>query len=344
MNVGSNFLVAVRSYTYNHSAYITETMNGFTMQKTSFPYVCIIVDDASTDGEPDVIRQYLNENFELGTASCHESVETDDYIMTFAQHKTNRNCYFAAYFLKYNHYRINKDKFPHFAKYYDHAKYVALCEGDDYWCHPEKLQMQVDFLENHTDYGMVHTDFNLTSGMRRHVKADKNDDGVWFPRILDDNFNIGTATVVFRKAVFDSMPKLYLTKNWPMSDKAMWYEMAHESKIKYIPIVTACYRILETSASHSKDINKMIAFKNAGVEIRLFYADYYGIDLGTDGYGPCYYEDILRYACRLGEKSVARDYYNQARSKGVLSRKGLVFYLATLFPALKSFMELFIKV
>ena len=50
--------------TYNQVNYITDTMNGFVMQETSFPFVCIIIDDASTDGEPDVIKKYLDDNFD----------------------------------------------------------------------------------------------------------------------------------------------------------------------------------------------------------------------------------------------------------------------------------------
>ena len=61
----NNFLLYTRCMTYNHSSYIVDAMNGFCMQKTTFPFVNVIVDDASTDGEPEVIEQYLQENFNL---------------------------------------------------------------------------------------------------------------------------------------------------------------------------------------------------------------------------------------------------------------------------------------
>ena len=51
--------------TYNQASYIEDAMNGFTMQQTDFPFVCIIVDDASTDGEPEVIQRYLSTYFDL---------------------------------------------------------------------------------------------------------------------------------------------------------------------------------------------------------------------------------------------------------------------------------------
>src|SRR5574344_1607600 len=60
----NNFLVCVRCFTFNHSKYITDTLNGFTMQQTNFPFVCCVVDDASTDGEQDVIKKYVNTHFD----------------------------------------------------------------------------------------------------------------------------------------------------------------------------------------------------------------------------------------------------------------------------------------
>ena len=59
------FKVVVRCFTFNQSRYIEETMNGFTMQQTNFPYVCCIVDDASTDGEQQVIIEYIKEYFDI---------------------------------------------------------------------------------------------------------------------------------------------------------------------------------------------------------------------------------------------------------------------------------------
>ena len=60
-----DFLVCARCFTYNHAPYIEDAMNGFCMQQTHFPYVCVIVDDASTDGESEVIKNYLQTHFDL---------------------------------------------------------------------------------------------------------------------------------------------------------------------------------------------------------------------------------------------------------------------------------------
>ena len=142
------FKVAVCCMTYNQSKYITDAMNGFTMQQTDFPFVCIIVDDASTDGEQEVIRKYVEENFDLSEGSAAYSKETDYAVITYAQHKTNKNCYFAVLYLKENHYSQKKDKSPYLKEWRDGVEYMAICEGDDYWIVPDKLQVQYEILEN----------------------------------------------------------------------------------------------------------------------------------------------------------------------------------------------------
>ena len=150
MKESFRFPVAVRCMTYNQSAYICDTLNGFAMQQTDFPYVCIVMDDASTDGEPDVIQRYVQAHFDLDDKEIVRHEETDDYTMLYARHKENRNCYFAVYYLKYNHYR-KKAKQPYFECFSANAKYFASCEGDDYWTEPHKLQIQYDYLESHPD-------------------------------------------------------------------------------------------------------------------------------------------------------------------------------------------------
>lgn len=147
------WMVCVICTTYNQSGYIIDALDGFVMQQTVFPFVCCIVDDASTDGEQEVIRKYVNENFDIQDISIAFDKDVDYGHVSFAQHKTNNNCYFAVIYLKENHYR-KKSKKPYIKEWEDNAKYIALCEGDDYWTDPRKLQRQVDFLEGHPEYSL----------------------------------------------------------------------------------------------------------------------------------------------------------------------------------------------
>ena len=160
------FLLRVYCSTYNQSAFITDALNGFAMQQTNFPFVCTIMDDASTDGEQEVIKKYVDENFDLQDTAVAFEKETDDCHTTFAQHKTNRNCFFAVVFLKENHYTTRKPRRPYLTAWLD-TKYIAICEGDDYWIDPLKLQKQVDFLEAHEDYSMCFTNCFVEKGGNR---------------------------------------------------------------------------------------------------------------------------------------------------------------------------------
>lgn len=149
MNNSNNPLVSIHCMTFNHKPYIRQCLDGFVMQKTEFPFLAVVVDDASTDGEQEVLWDFINN--ELDTTSLQKD-ETDDFVRVVASHKTNEKCSFVFIFLKYNHYSIKKSKVPYFEKWEDSAKYMALCEGDDYWTDPYKLQKQVFFLEKHKDY------------------------------------------------------------------------------------------------------------------------------------------------------------------------------------------------
>lgn len=153
-----NFQVDVRCFTFNQSKYITDTMNGFCMQQTNFPFICCIVDDASTDREQEVIDEYLKENFDFSDGSEAYKKETDYGYITYARHKKNRNCYFYVIYLKENHFsnpaKCMGVREGYLKTWRDSCKYEATCEGDDYWKNSAKIQKQYDFLESHPDYSV----------------------------------------------------------------------------------------------------------------------------------------------------------------------------------------------
>ncbi len=228
------FMVRVSCSTYNQVNYIIDAMNGFTMQQTNFPFVCTIVDDASTDGEQEVIRQYLEENFDMEDKSVVRNEENDDYVLSFARHKSNINCYFAVLFLKFNHYSnpvLKSHRFRYISEWHSSSKYIALCEGDDYWTHPKKLQMQYDALEAHPEN---HICFGCTENMTKDGRLE----GTFMPRdisrissilSLDDfcreQFTIGqwvfhTSSLFYDTMVFDKLNilKKSVLKGFPYGD------------------------------------------------------------------------------------------------------------------------------
>lgn len=267
-----NFVVRVNCMTYNHAPYIVDTMNGFTMQQTTFPFVCIIIDDASTDGEQEVISHYLEENFDLNDNAIVKTKETENYRRTFARHKSNPNCYFVVILLKYNHYSIGKPS--GYIKDWTECKYYALCEGDDYWIDPFKLQKQVDFLENNPSYNMVYTRYKENhSGTIKEGSWNLLEGNCIKPYLLRKGF-IPTASVMFRYTF--SFDNDYRKMKYPLGDAPLWIQLMHSGPIKLLPDETTVYRIIKGSASHPKDFKKKLLFLIGALGCRKYFADKYG--------------------------------------------------------------------
>lgn len=114
--------VSICCLAYNHAKFIRQALDGFVMQKTNFPFEVLIHDDASTDGTADIIREY--------------EAKHPDIIKPIYQ---TENQWTKQNVSNFNFSRVQ-------------SEYVALCEGDDYWTDPLKLQKQVDFLDSHPDF------------------------------------------------------------------------------------------------------------------------------------------------------------------------------------------------
>ena len=280
MNNQNHFLVCVRCFTFNHAPYIKDAMDGFCMQQTSFPYICVIVDDASTDGEQEVIKSYLDQNFNLDNQEIVKNEDTDDFVMTFVQHKTNANCFFAVYYLKYNHYSIKKDKFPYFTEYHDNAKYIALCEGDDYWINPNKLQLQVDYLDNNDSCLLCYGKGKCYIQSKQFL-SDKvvGKDFVSFEQLILSN-TVSTMTTLIRSNAYNKYIQEKNTwgkKQWRMGDFPIWLWCSLNGECRFFDEIFGVYRILDESASHSKNVNQQISFVLSFKEIQLFFINKYCI-------------------------------------------------------------------
>ena len=128
-------LVAIKCLVFNHEPYLRDCLEGFAMQQTDFQFVAIVHDDASTDHSADIIREY--------------AAKYPDIILPIYETEN-----------QYSKQDGSLGRIMNAAIDATGAKYIALCEGDDYWTDPHKLQKQVDFLEIHPDYDMVCTRFS----------------------------------------------------------------------------------------------------------------------------------------------------------------------------------------
>lgn len=140
----NDIAVSALCFSYNHEKYIARCLDGMVNQKTNFKYEIIIHDDASTDHTQDIIMQYAE--------------KYPDVIITILQ--------------KENLYSQKKKHLPYILPYL-HGKYVALCEGDDYWDNEKKLQYQYDAMENNK--------CGICVGKVQCVNEDGSTNGLFFP-------------------------------------------------------------------------------------------------------------------------------------------------------------------
>lgn len=306
-----HFVVFVDCKTYNHAHYIEDAMNGFVMQKTNFPFVCMIMDDASTDGEQDVIRRYIEKEFDVSKST---KFEDEKAVVIFVPHKTNENCTFAVYFLKENHYSQRKDKLHYYQDILNDCKYVAFCEGDDYWTNPLKLQMQVDLLETNSDYGLCYSNCDIyysdVKSWERSIFKNKqlpiNGEN---PLIDTAHWYLANMTWVYRKKVLDAIPK-----NDQYIDGAIYLllNMCMRTKIVYLPEVTGVYRRHKGSESNFSDKQLQLKYNYQKNSFKLLtsYAKYFrNSDLYLNAMYTDALFDLLIKAVRYNDTEVI-DYIN----------------------------------
>lgn len=248
----SDFKVLVRCFTFNHSKFIETTMDGFVMQQTDFSYVCCIVDDCSTDGEQEVILSYINNQFDT-----IQQRETEDATILFARHKSNKNCSFEVHFLKYNHYSSRKPKAPYLAHWKENTLYEALCEGDDYWIDTFKLQMQVDFLDNHPDYSLCFTGSKVISSEEslENTLYQNLEEREYSANEIFENWVVPTATVIYRNTVIRKKHKDFL-----LGDIVLFLSAAEYGRIWRLDKQTAVYRRSHSGMTFAQEKKDPIRF------------------------------------------------------------------------------------
>ena len=138
-------LVSISCITYQHAPYIRQCLDGFLMQRTDFAFEVLIHDDASTDGTEEIIREY-EAKFPDIIKPLYE--EENQWVKGRRGSKT------------FNYPRAK-------------GKYIALCEGDDYWTDPLKLQKQVDFLEENEEYVVTSHDAKIVDENGNLIKESK---------------------------------------------------------------------------------------------------------------------------------------------------------------------------
>lgn len=231
MNICENNIikVAICCITYNHEAFIRQCIEGFVMQKTNFRFVAIIHDDCSTDRTADIIREYVQ--------------KYPDIIIPIYE---NENQYKKRMLGRIMNDALNTTM----------AEYIAICEGDDFWIDPYKLQKQVDYLDEHPDYVLcAHNAYQQFANNTRKLFVDPNfrNHDIGISELLS-KWNIPTASLIYRKQDHDLV---YISDSYPNGDYYLLLRLLSQGKFHYDPSVMSVYRMHGDSVSAEMNRNKV---------------------------------------------------------------------------------------
>ena len=252
-------------------AYIAEAMDSWLAQKTSFPFDILISDDGSTDGTCDIVRSYAERYPNIRLISTGHIGKMPNFIRSLQESK---------------------------------GKYIALCDGDDYWIDTYKLQKQFDFMETHQEFSECFTNsyvIDTVTGSKKiaktHIWDEATTEGLLSHR---DNDNVQmspghTSTFFFRNHFLQEYPEWMYGD--VMTDFPLYMLMSRYGKAKFINDITSVYRhrpegVSSKNFSFEKGTRRRIfVYKNVNRDFNYKYkkiinpiiADYY-YDLGKRFY------------------------------------------------------------
>ena len=231
-------LVSVIMITYGHEKYIEEAIRGVFLQKTNFPLELIISNDKSPDSTDEIIKNIIK--------SAPENISVN-----YIQHLENIGM------------------LPNFISTLKMAegKYIAVCEGDDYWTDENKLQKQIDFLEKNEDFTLTFHNVFIRNGETLRMDLDyekrlSSKDIYTIDDLSKGNF-IHTLSVVFRNMEIE-FPEWYFSSF--LGDYPIWLWLSKKGKIKYFPEKMGIYRenvgVWSGKSQEEREFKTMLVLRN----------------------------------------------------------------------------------
>ena len=208
-------IACIRCTTFNQEKFIAQCLDGFLIQETDFPFEVIVHDDASRDGTADIIREYAAKYPRI----IKPYIETE------------------------NQWSKNDGSFTRIMNSLITRKYIAMCEGDDYWIDPHKLQSQIDFLEKNPEYTMVFHDAEIKNEPGVEPVDDvyeKLEDRDYTATEIYEKWTIPTASIVYNRRALDypiKNPNNILNGDIFLAEKC-----AHTGKIRCFNKKMSVYR------------------------------------------------------------------------------------------------------
>ncbi len=234
MSSNQEVMVTVLCLTYNHMAYIKQCLDGFLMQDTSFKFEVIVHDDASTDGTTEILKEYVLKYPDI----IRPIIETENQYTKVG---------FSGMFLQMSRK--------------SNGKYIALCEGDDYWTDPYKLQKQVDFLESHPDYVMCSHKYQIYEqesneyvNILPEIENEKGDD-FFLTDLIVGKWLVQPLCMMCRKSALEDKR---LERYKYMIDTVFIYNLLTQGKAFCLSDTMGVYRVQNRGIWSGKSLNEKI--------------------------------------------------------------------------------------
>lgn len=237
------YLVSISVLAYQHKDYIKQCLDGILMQKTNFAYEIILGEDGSNDGTREICIDYAQKH--------------PDKIKLFLRTRNN-----VIYISGVPTGRFNFIENLKAAK----GKYIALCEGDDYWTDPLKLQKQIDFLEKNKDYNICFHKAQLLlrdEFLVHEIPKNINLNSCSYIDLLKHYNFITTASVVFRNQKNLVFPKWFY--KIPYGDLGLYKLINKEAQIMCLPDIMSVYRM------HDDGIYTKLSKLEQNLQVLMFY-------------------------------------------------------------------------
>ena len=240
-----DILVSIICGTFNHEKYIADAIESFLMQKTTFKYEILIHDDASTDRTAEIIKEY--------------EAKYPDIIKPIYQ---KENQYSKG--VKVGNLNRKRAK----------GKYIAICEGDDYWIDSDKLQKQIAFLEKNPEYSLcVHAAKIVDAKTKKELSqirpATENRIFSTKETICGGGGLFSTNSMVYRRKESEILPDFY--NNASVGDYPLTIFLSIIGKVYYMDEFMSTYRTnivgswtnrnltdVDKTIKHYYKINKML--------------------------------------------------------------------------------------
>ena len=315
-HVKDNPEVSVCIQTYNHSELIRTCLDGVLSQKTNFSYEILLGEDASTDGTREICVEYA----EKYPQSIRLFLHSRDNNISINGSPTGRFNFI------YNIFKAS-------------GQYLAICEGDDSWSDPLKLQKQYDFMQANPQCVLVHTNYVIQSTSETSKKYRRLPLPKYWPapeKVLLNNY-IGTMTAFIKtlelREVLES--SLEQTFKWPMLDYFIWIKLVERGLFGFLNDITSIYNKRSGSLSAFDNEVKHIQFLDAVKDMQLtLLAENKSQTLQkvlTRKVHQVYYRKRFRFAVEMNNKVDAQDYFVRMKFGNKVNPMNLLKLIRVIF-------------